>query len=308
VGTWTHPDTIQFFDEQTIFDYMNGAAEIYVGYRFSRLEVYEYTSTEEAEDDLLVELYWMDSPDDAFGLLSRDWSGDLVTLSDETNANEGENGLPHRRAFYGGGLLRLWSNDLYARVMAYRETEASKEAVLEVGRAMVAGRSNPHPPTLVSGLPHVVGSEYNLQREQICYLRSHFILNSIYPLGMQNLLDLHPSVEAVVAAYGKTSEAEGGMPTWLLLVDYANPAAAENALNHFRRDYLAEHGKGPGLDASSDRGLAELKGGWTGFARSGAHLAVVLDAQDVQSGHRFIDSGLETLGKIDEAHDQQGGD
>jgi hypothetical protein len=82
-------------------------------------------------------------------------------------------------------------------------------------------------------------------------------------------------------------------------VRYGNPAAAENALNHFRRDYLPERGGSAAADASSDRGFAKLKAGWTGFDRSGADLTVVLDAPDVESGQHFIDSGLEILGRDD---------
>ena len=58
---------------------MDGAGELYLGYRFKFLEVYEYTNP--GESDILVELYWMDSSDDAYGLLSGDWGGDAVDLA-----------------------------------------------------------------------------------------------------------------------------------------------------------------------------------------------------------------------------------
>jgi hypothetical protein len=63
---------------------MNGAGELYIGYRFRHLDVYEYTSG--SEENILVELYYMETPDDAFGLLSLDWGGESVTLNKKTGA------------------------------------------------------------------------------------------------------------------------------------------------------------------------------------------------------------------------------
>jgi IS5 family transposase len=55
---------------------MDGAGEIYLGYRFKRLEVQPYGSADQGE--ILVELYWMESSDDAYGLLSGDWGGEIL--------------------------------------------------------------------------------------------------------------------------------------------------------------------------------------------------------------------------------------
>lgn len=43
-GAWTRTDSPRIVTSQNIFDYMNGAGELYIGYRFEHLEVYEYTS------------------------------------------------------------------------------------------------------------------------------------------------------------------------------------------------------------------------------------------------------------------------
>src|SRR5450756_3196495 len=42
-GAWSRPETPRRITAQTIFDYMDGAGELYVGYRFGHLDVYEYT-------------------------------------------------------------------------------------------------------------------------------------------------------------------------------------------------------------------------------------------------------------------------
>lgn len=294
VGTWTRPDTAQTFDERTIFNYMNGGAELYVGYRFSSLDVYEYAAQDPDQDDIVVELYWMDSPDDAFGLLSGDWGGEPVGVSDGPLAGAGGVDPATHRALYSGGLLRLWSDDLYARIMAYRETDASKETVLEIGRAIARGRPNPDPPALVHSLPAKVGPVHELRKSRVRYLRSHFVLNTIYPLGMKNVLDLDPSAEAVMAAYGDSSEG-GGEPVWLLLVRYRSATAAQNALDHFSRGYLAAQDRVV-LQESSERKYAVEEDGLIGCEGSGGNLVLVFGAPDLTSGDLFVDAGLKALG------------
>jgi hypothetical protein len=63
---------------------MNGAGELYLGYRFRHLEVFDYLSTN--KDHILLELYYMERPEDAFGLLSLDWGGKPISYSGLTDA------------------------------------------------------------------------------------------------------------------------------------------------------------------------------------------------------------------------------
>ena len=78
VDAWTRADAPQHVGPADIFKYMDGAGELYLGYRFRFLEAWEYKNP--AEDGILVELYWMESSDDAYGLLSGDWGGEAVDL------------------------------------------------------------------------------------------------------------------------------------------------------------------------------------------------------------------------------------
>ena len=52
VGAWAQTDSVQFVNSTNIFDYMNGAGELYLGYRFKHLEVFEYTA--ENQPDIIV--------------------------------------------------------------------------------------------------------------------------------------------------------------------------------------------------------------------------------------------------------------
>jgi hypothetical protein len=114
-GPWTRPDGSRRIEAGSIFDYMDGAGELYLAYGFDHLDVFEYGSADQGT--VLVELYWMRTSDDAFGLLSGDWGGEPVVLEGEAvTSTTSPSPVPPHRALYGAGLLRLWSDTLYARV------------------------------------------------------------------------------------------------------------------------------------------------------------------------------------------------
>ena len=220
-AAWTRPAAPRRVDARTIFDYMDGAGELYVGYRFDHLDVYEYSSPDQGS--ILVELYWMRSPDEAFGLLSNDWGGEPVDLGIAPAASPVPQ-VPAARALFGGGLLRLWSDTLYARVLAARDTPASREQVIALGRAIAAGRGAPPPPSLVRALPMAAASGHQLRADRVCFFRSYLVLNAIDFLATENILDLGPQVDAVTAQYARpaASQAPAG-------AGQGTPAARERA-------------------------------------------------------------------------------
>jgi len=44
VGAWSRPESSKIIDSTNIFKYMNGAGELYLGYRFDHLEGFDYMS------------------------------------------------------------------------------------------------------------------------------------------------------------------------------------------------------------------------------------------------------------------------
>jgi hypothetical protein len=300
-GVWTRADAPKRIDARTIFDYMDGGGELYVGYRFDHLDVYEYSSRDQGS--ILVELYWMTSRDEAFGLLSNDWGGEPIEL-DARTAGAPVPQVPPRRALFGGGLLRLWSDDLYARVLASRDTPASREQVIALGRAIVAGRSAPPPPALVRALPVTAAPGYRLRPDRVCFFRSYLVLNSIYFLSTQDILDLGPQVDAVTAQYtgppkgrppagAPPGAAPKGPSLQVVVAVYPSGAAAERGLAHFRRAYLPE-ATGPVPDASKPEAL-KVEHGWVADGREGPTVVVALDCPNADTGRRMVN---EVAGRV----------
>jgi hypothetical protein len=305
VGVWSQTGAPQLVGPQDIFNYMDGGGELYLGFRFNHLEVQHYASPNQGE--ILVELYWMNSSDDAYGLLSGDWGGEAMDLVSSTPGTSSPAAAGGPRALYGSGLLRLWSGNLFARVMADHETSASKSAVQSLGQAIVAGRAAPPIPELIQALPSRVGTRFFLRPNHVAFLRSPLVLNSVYFLSSDNLLELGPDCEMATTTYGPNGAAPAskGKPVRLMLTRYKDDAAAEKALQHFRQTYLPDKLKGPGKSIAGDEGAVAIEDGWMGFARSGRGLVLVFEAPDEDSAKLFLGDFKQVLVKLEASHDRR---
>ena len=294
VGAWNRPDSPRIINSINIFNYMNGAGELYLGYRFRHLEVFEYTSGN--HDNILVEIYFMETSDDAFGLLSLDWGGEPLAFDGPTAATTNKFFTLPARALYGGGLLRLWSDDIYARIMAERETPASREAVFAIGKAIAANTGNPPEPELVKILSLKIGSNWKLRIDRLSYFRSHLVLNSIYYLSHENILDLDLSTEAVIAPYEHASSSGDPKRSQFLLVQYENLESARKALDHFHDAYLPEYKKEIRADsAASSPSLFKLEDGWLAYKLLGKYIAIVFECPDPESARAIIQKNESNL-------------
>ncbi len=277
IGLWTRQDSPKVVTAKNIFDYMNGAGELYLGYRFDRCDVYKYTA--QAQKEILVEMYHMKTSDDAFGLLSLDWGGEAV-----------EEELEWPRALYGEGLLRLWSENIYARVMATQETPESREAVLSIGRAIVKGRKDLPGPELLKKIRNRLLPDWELRQDRISFFRTHLVLNSLYYLSHQNILDLDLNCEAVSAQYERKDPSGGRVRISFLGVIYADPERAQTALSRFHQAYLPEHAapkkSGPGEKIQN---AYSVEDGWMGYVFQDRSIVFVFECPDQNTAKTILD-------------------
>ena len=297
VGRWTLREAPQRIEPAGIFDYMDGAGELYLAYRLKQIDVYRYSADDNTE--ILAEIYQVESSDDAYGLLSLDWGGEPVDLT----SGDALKGQP--AALYGAGLLRLRSQDVYARVMAESETPETRAAVLELGKAIASGRPNGTKPALLGALPAKVG-DYQLVNERLAFLRSHLVLNSIYFLSPQNILKLDARCEAVSASYRGGSEAES-RTVRLIEIRYPGHDEALAAIRSFESAYLPEKPQAtkrkPDAPSYSPSLAFLVEDGWMSYSRVGRTLILVFECHDEAVAWLMVDRASESYKTWEKNHD-----
>jgi hypothetical protein len=283
---WTRPETPSRVDSTTIFEYMDGAGELYLGYRFDHLDAFVYKAAN--RPDILLEIYRMKTPDDAFGLLSQDWGGEPTALNDSV-PSEPRNGIvPAARALYGAGLLRIWCGEWYLRILANEETPQSRAAVIELGGQLVRGRSESRRPDLLGALPETAGGG-KIDPQSVRFFRSRHVLNSVYFISYSNILHLNPSVEAVTATYAIPSDSGEARRSPVFIFRYPSGDAGVRALAEFHAAYFPEHATDvPPPSAEDTVRLYPVEGGWAGYRIHGRFAILVFESPDQDRGTRIL--------------------
>lgn len=245
VGAWRVAEADATYDRETLYDYMNGGAEVYLSYDFRRVWVRRFTDPE--GEEIVLDVYDMGSSPEAFGIFS-------------TSVEDPEVGLG-QGSEYGAGLLKFWKGRYFVSAVNMGVSEDADAALLEIGRAADANLSSSGPqPELLALLP-----ADGLNQRTLTYFHSDVVLNNRYFLTSENVLQLTDETNCVFGEYG--SSGEGGK---LLVIEYGNAAWAEEAFDGFLASYLPEAGE--------DHVLQVESGGWAAARREGPYVAIVLEA------------------------------
>lgn len=250
VAGWRAAGGDREYDDQTIFQYIDGGGEVYRAYNMRLCLARRYERA--GQPALLLDLFDMGRPADAFGVFTHDLEGEPAGI-----------GMDSR---YRPGWLTFWQGRFYVSVTAEAETPEAGRAVRELGRRLAAlipregGR-----PEILSLLP-----PSGLAAERVVYFHHPVILSAHLYLEDTAVLQLSPRTPAVLAEYRRDDLDPAAKPAKLLLVVY--PTAAQAA--QVRADFAFVY-----LEDQADAGLARAEDGtWIAVGCAGRRLAVVLDA------------------------------
>jgi hypothetical protein len=203
VAGWERSGEVGIYVPDDLFDYMDGQAELFFVYHFERLAVQEYQRGQEGP--LIVEVYQVASPADAYGLFSFYATGQPMDLGAGGSAEPGR-------------LISFWQGPFYARVFAYGEAE--QESLSAMARQVAAEMPEEGAlPELVTRLP-----QENLVSGSARFFHQKLSLDNLFWLGDENILDLSEQTDAVLAVYNYNDT-----PAQLLIVAYPDATAAEAA-------------------------------------------------------------------------------
>ncbi len=257
VGDYKADGKDEFYDRQSAFRYMDGAAELYRSYAFKLLMVRKYVKKD--NPPILVELFDMGTSQDAFGIFS------YQTEEEEVGIGQGSD--------YGGGLLRFWKGKYFANVYAERETPATRDDALTIGKAIAKNiKRDGLKPKLIQFLP-----EEGLVQKTIRYFHLHHVLNHHYFISHENILHLGPRTSAVLATYSLSG---GKDKIFLLLIQYPELKEAEKGFKGFLKAYMPE--------ATSSRTVKTENGKWTSAKIYRKYILVVFDAPSIEKTEELI--------------------
>ncbi len=255
-GAWTAQEKDGRYDRETIFDYINGAGEVYRAYNMRGCLSRRYTAA--GEPAIVLDVFDMGSSRDAFGVFTHDRDGKPLKV--------GQEGL------YRPGWLSFWKGRFFVSIYMERETAAAKEAAFRLAKAVdsLIGQEGEKPPVLRKLPPG------GLEDRIVRYLRHPMLLNYHYYLSDENLLDVGEETDVLLASYRRDGKA-----AQLLLVRYPDPERAQGAHEAFRSQYLPEARK---------EGAVRLENGkWSATSRTGNYLAVVLEADSRQLAEGLLE-------------------
>ncbi len=257
VNGWEISIDDQRYDRETLYDYIDGGAELYLSYGFKQLLTRTYARA--GQPEIIVDLFDMNSSYDAFGVFSHS----RETLDDTYGQG----------SQYTVGLLLFWKDRYFVSILASPETEESKIAVAVLARSIdnsITGEGQI--PPIIALLPRE-----SLAKESIRYFHHYIWLNSHYFIATENILHIDETTEAVLAKYE-----DSGKRQFLLLIRYEDENDALTGHDDFVSNFLPELSK---------RGVAQIEDSmWTGCRLQGNLVSIVLNAQTEDYVLQLLDS------------------
>jgi len=214
VGEWKTEEEDKYFNDENLFEYINGGAELYISYGFNQVISRTYKS--ENQPDILVDIFEMKNSKNAYGVFTH--SAEKIT--DEYG----------QMSFSATGVILFWKDNYYVSILNYPETEKSKTARDKLANFICEKiDTEGEIPGIVSLLP-----ENNLVVGSIRYFRHPNWLNTYYYISSENILNITDETEAVFAKYSIDNS-----KSILLLIEYTTPEFAKEAANSFKEKYLS---------------------------------------------------------------------
>jgi hypothetical protein len=206
------------YDRKTIYDYMDGGAEVFLAFDFRNAFVRKYKNS--SGEEIALDICDMGSPGEAFGIFSCDREDPETGIGQESE--------------YGYGLLRFRQGRFFVSITAAGDEERAEKAILELGKAVapLLGPAGPVP-DLLKCLP-----ESGLKENRTSYFHAAVNLNNRFFVASENILALGKDTDCVFAEYAASPEETGD----LLIVRYQDEDRARAACESFLKAYLPEAG------------------------------------------------------------------
>ena len=255
-GPWLS-EADQVFDAASIFNYIDGAGEVYRSYNMKLLVARRFHK--DGKPDIVVDAFDMGSSEDAFGVFTHDLAGEDASIGQGST--------------YKSGLLSLWKDRYFFSIYTEEETAETKALVLDLGRTIAAAIPTEGPkPALLRLLP-----PEGLEAGRVRYFHNYSVLNYHHFVAESDVLILGQTAKAVLADYR-----ENYARSRLLVIAYADSGAAAGAGKSFAESCMPETGGKAMIRTENGR--------WTALRVHGRYVAIVFDETNEGKARTRLDA------------------
>ncbi len=216
VGEWRLSGEIAEYTPETLYKYIDGAAEVYRSFNVRRVWARKYTKN--GLSDIVVDVFEMATAADAFGVYRHE-------------IRQGEDVGVGQESEYLRGTLSFWKGRFFVVITPYDDSAEVRETVLHIGRFLEKSFAEEgEQPRMLQYCP-----EEERQSGKIRYFHNHICLNQYYFLSDKNVLLLNQETEGLVVPYGDTENNR----IILILVKYPDERSCSQAFTSFL-EFLSE--------------------------------------------------------------------
>jgi hypothetical protein len=265
-GPWHAIAATAVYDTKSIFEYLDGGAEIYLAYGMTTAYARRYESP--GKPAIEASVFTMREPAGAFGIFTYE------RMDDEAGIGQGSE--------YGGGILRFWQGRTFVFLQAETETPEVHDAVLALGREIATHLGSPSPlPALATVLPPDDQRALALR-----YTLTPTVIQNLEPALAGNPLDLPPSTPAVLGRYGRPQD-----NARILVMALPDTATAQRCARMFRERFITGPATaGSALRFDAGRSIADA---------AGRHLILLLEMPDTGTARRHLQQIITSLRRIE---------
>lgn len=182
IPDWKLAPPTTSYNKKTIFDYINGAAELYFAYDFRAVAAAEY---QDGETSVIIDVYDMTTPEGAFGIYS------LNRYPEASYVDIGNEGI------LTGTELNFWKGQYFCKIYSFDMDEKYQKAVVNFGNKLAlnikeAGTS----PAIIERLP-----QNGMVPKTARFFSRKLGLDNIHYVSKENILSLNSDTKGAVAEY-----------------------------------------------------------------------------------------------------------
>ena len=223
---WERTDDDRYYDEENLFNYINGGAELYISYGFNNVISRRYSKN--GNSQIVVEIFDMVNSRNAYGVFTH--------VREEMDESYGQGSQLYEDA------ILFWKSRYYISVISLDESEEAQLTIRKIAEYI------DNSITETGELPEVLKiiPEKGLVFESILYFHHPVWINSLYYISDENILNIDNQTNCILATYGDKQDR-----LYLLAIEYSTIEDAKKAFRQFSEAFPEEKEK-QGLSLMED--------------------------------------------------------